>query len=487
MSTDHDVAVIGAGFAGLGMAARLKQEGGRSFVVLEKADAIGGTWRENTYPGAACDVQSHLYWYSFGEQPEWTRVYAPQAEILGHLERFVEQQGLADHLRLGTEVVSAEWSDTDGVWVLQTAAGEQVRARALVTAWGQLNRPSYAGIPGREQFTGTSVHSATWSPDLDLAGKRVAVVGTGASAVQIVPVAAEQAAHLTVFQSSPAYVLPRADRAYEELELEELRDPEKRRALREAFYAERESWVESFDVDDHPIRQAFVDLCRAHLENSVADPVLREKLWPDFELGCKRTLVTDDYYPTLVRDDVDLVDERVVGVEPTGLRTADGALHEVDVVVYATGFETLSFLGATDVRGRSGRSLRETWERGAHAYLGMTVSGFPNLFMLYGPNTNLGHSSVLLMIEAQVEYVLQALDALRAHDAAALDVRADVLTAYDAEQQAALQRTALASSCTSWYKGDDGRIVNNWHAGVEQYRARTRELVLDDYELLSPA
>ena len=486
MQEQYEIAVLGAGIGGLGMAARLKEEGRTDFVVLEKADAIGGTWRENTYPGAACDVQSHLYWYSFDEGQDWSRLYAGQSEIQANLERFVERRGLAEHIRLSAEVVRATWDDAAGAWVIELLSGEVVRAEVFVTAWGQLNRPSFKGIRGRERFRGQAFHSAEWNHDVDLTGKRVAVVGNGASAVQIIPRIAEQVGHLEVFQRSANYHVPREDRAYEPDERELFRDPARYTESREAFYAEHESWIGAMKLESNPVQDEFYRLAREMLDTQVPDPVLREKLWPDYPLGCKRVLVADDYYPALTRDDVELVTERIAQVEPEGIRTEDGELHEVDVIVFATGFETLSFLGSLEISGRDGRSLREQWEGGAHAYLGMTIDGFPDLFVLYGPNTNLGHNSIILMLECQYEYVLQALRARDEQGGAALSVRPEVVERYNAELQDELSRTAFAGSCNSWYKTAEGHVTNNWSGSVEEYRERTRQFSLDDYEVLTP-
>ncbi|TFV62204.1 NAD(P)/FAD-dependent oxidoreductase [Geodermatophilus sp. DF01-2] len=488
MSDEYKVAILGAGIGGLGMAARLRMEGETSFVILEKADAIGGTWRENTYPGAACDVQSHLYWYAFDdEQPNWSRLYGQQPEIRANIDSFVERHGLAEHIRLDAEVSRATWDDAGGAWVIETVSGEQIRAELFIGAWGQLNRPSFKGIPGRESFRGEAFHSAQWRHDVDLTGKRVAVVGNGASAVQIVPEIAEQVASLTVFQRSANYHVPRMDRPYDPEELRTFSDPARLRESREAFYAEHESWVGAMQLESNPVLDEFYRIARELLDTQVPDPVLREKLWPDYPLGCKRVLVADTYYPALMRDDVELVTDRIAEVVPEGIRTQDGTVHEFDVVVFATGFETLSFLGSLEITGRDGRSLRDIWQDGAHAYLGITVNGFPNFFLLYGPNTNLGHNSIILMLECQYDYVLQALRAREAHSAVALDVRADAMQRYNDQLQEQLRSTAFAGGCNSWYKTAEGHITNNWSGSVDDYRQATRQLQVEDYEMLQSA
>ena len=482
----HEVAILGAGFGGLGMAVRLKAQGESSFVVLEKADRAGGTWRDNTYPGAACDVQSHLYWFSFDESPDWSHVYCDQPEILGNLERLIERHGLAPHIHYGAEVTTARWDDAAALWRIRTAGGDEYRARAFVAAWGQLNRPSFRGIEGRDSFEGALFHSSRWRHDVDLAGKRVACIGNGASAVQFIPRIAPVVAHLAVFQRSANYVVPRLDRPYTEEERRLFQeDPALYAASREGFYLEHETWYDAMRQDTPKARE-FTAVARAHLEAQVPDPTLCEKLWPDYPIGCKRILITDDFYPAMTRPNVELVTERVARVEPKGVRTAGGRLHEADVIVFATGFETNSLLGVVDITGRDGRSLRDAWREAPEAYLGITVAGFPNLFMLYGPNTNLGHNSILAMLECQYGYIPQALRALREGRADALDLRRDTMEHYNLKLQRAFEGTAWAGSCSSWYKTPDGRITNNWSGSVEEYKRRTARFDPADYEVIRP-
>ncbi|GHG48027.1 flavin-containing monooxygenase [Streptomyces griseocarneus] len=485
MRTDYKIVIIGAGMAGLAMAARLKLAGETSFVVLEKADSIGGTWRDNTYPGAACDVQSHLYWFSFGEQPDWSRVYATQPEILRNIELFAEHHQLHEHIRFGTEVTTASWREEDRTWLVRTGTGDEIRTEVVVTAWGQLNQPSYGGLEGRETFAGLSVHTARWPEDLDLTGKRVACVGSGASAVQLVPAIAGQAGHLTVFQRSPNYLLPRMDRALGDEERQALRDdPAGYTSLRDSLYHERDRWAAGLSLESNPVREEFQQISLDHLAQQVPDPELRERLRPDYEFGCKRVLIADDYYPALLRDNVDLVDTAVERIEPEGVRTTDGRLHEVDVIAYATGFKSLLVAGGVEIAGRGGRSLRDAWREGPEAYLGTTISGFPNLFMLYGPNTNLGHHSILFMVESQIDYAVRAIEALAEHSAAAFDVRPEVMAEHNDRLQEQLTRTAFAGSCTSWYKTATGKVVNNWPGSIEDYRQATKDFTLADYEIL---
>ncbi|MEU5797412.1 NAD(P)/FAD-dependent oxidoreductase [Streptomyces sp. NPDC047813] len=482
MDEDFEIVIIGAGMSGLGMAARLKEAGRHTFTVLEKAASIGGTWRDNTYPGAACDVQSHLYWYSFGEQPDWSRTYAGQPEILHNLERFAESQGLTEHIRCGTEVTQATWSDEDGRWHLHTARGERLRARALITAWGQLNLPAWANIEGAERFTGLQAHTARWPEDLDLTGKRVACIGSAASAVQLVPAIARDTGRLTVFQRSPNYLLPRQDQALSDDERAALlTEPHRYDELREGLYRERDGWAVGLRDDGNPVRDEFLRVAKDHLAAQVADEGLRERLTPDYAFGCKRVLISDDYYPAVSRDNVELVSEPITRIEPEGVRTADGRLHEVDVIVHATGFQPLDRTGGAEVVGRDLLTLREAWKDGPEAYLGVSVSGFPNMFMLYGPNTNLGHHSILFMVECQIDYVLKALGSLDGDRNRTLDVAPEVQRRYNEELQRDLAGTAFAAGCASWYKTGDGRVVNNWPASIEAYKERTAVFEPGDY------
>jgi cation diffusion facilitator CzcD-associated flavoprotein CzcO len=482
----HDVAILGTGFGGLGMGLRLLEQGRSDFVLLEKASSVGGTWRDNTYPGAACDVRSHLYWLSFTEQPEWTRSYCDQPEILANLGRLAETSGLTPHIRFDTEVVDATWDDAELLWHIHTSAGT-VKARHFVAAWGQLNRPGFGDIEGRDEFAGPVFHSASWRHDVPLEGRRVACIGVGPSAAQFIPEIARQAGRLTVFQRSPNYVVPRLDRPYTADEHRVFRAmPFQRDASRHAIFAEHESWHAALRLDSE-MAAGFTAMARLQLESQVADPVLREKLWPTYPIGCKRIVVADDYYPALVRPNVSLETTGIARIEAGGIRTLDGLLHEFDVIIFGTGFETETQIGVADVRGRGGRSLRETWQPVPEAYLGINVSGFPNFHILYGPNTNLGHNSVILMIECQIEYALRAMSAARERGAPALDVKPAVVQEYNRKLQGELVGSAWTGSCSSWYKHANGRITNNWPGTVDEYRRRTGAFDLTEYDLVGVA
>lgn len=468
---DHEVIIIGAGLGGIGMAIRLKTAlDCQDFLILEKAHGAGGTWRDNHYPGSGCDIPSHLYSYSFAQNPSWSRVFSRQPEILAYIEDVIAQHGLQRHIRYGSEVTDATWDEATGRWRVRLADGSAMTARTLVGAWGQLNRPFIPAFPGAERFRGKSFHSAAWRHDIDLRGLRVATVGSGASAVQFVPPVAEAAAHLTLFQRTPNYIVPRLDREYTPEELATYRqDPRQLQESRDALYWDREQRFAKMRLGSANAEEVRT-IALQHLHSQVGDPELRARLTPDYPVGCKRILVSDDFYAALNRANVDLVTEPIVQIEENGIRTAD-RLHEVDVIIYATGFETQSFLGAGDIVGRQGRSLREAWSEFPSAYLGMQVPGFPNFFLLYGPNTNLGHNSIISMLEIQIDYVVDGVCALRDAGDTALDIATETLQEYDTWLQQALAGSSWSGSCRSWYKAADGRIVANWPGTVEEYRA----------------
>jgi cation diffusion facilitator CzcD-associated flavoprotein CzcO len=481
--TAYKIAILGAGLGGLGLAARLKMSGESSFVILEKAEGVGGTWRDNTYPGCACDIPSHLYWYSFDRPPNWSRVFPSQPEILRNIESFVSRRQLANHIRFKTVVSAADWDEKEAVWRIHTASSEAVRARSFVAAWGQLSRPKLPGIEGCDRFTGTAFHSAQWRHDVDLDGKRIACIGTGASAVQIIPEIALKARHLTVFQRSPNYVMPRRDRAYSREERRAFGiDVEALRASREAIYLDHENRYDAIRLGSERAAKLLA-IAKAHMRSQVQDPALREKLWPDYPLGCKRILLSDDFYPALSLPNVELVPERITAIEPSGVRTAGGQLHQTSIIIYATGFETTSFLGPLEVTGRGGRSLRQQWRDGPSAYLGITVPGFPNFFLLYGPNTNLVHNSIIAMLECQFGYVMEALRILDEENLRALEVCPTAMERFCRELEPKLHGTAWAAGCTNWYKTAEGRLTNNWPGTVEEYKARTAGIASADYGL----
>jgi cation diffusion facilitator CzcD-associated flavoprotein CzcO len=479
------VVVIGAGFGGLGVAHALREAGIADVTVLERADDVGGVWRDNTYPGAACDVPSPLYSWSWATNPRWSRRYSPQPEILDYIRRTARERGLLDLVRTGVEVTGLRW---DGGWHVTTADGTAYDADVVVCAVGQLSEPVVPAIPGAETFAGPAFHSARWRHDVDLRGRRVAVVGTGASAVQFVPGIVDEVASLTVFQRSAPYVVLRPDRVYSALHHRVFRRfPRVLAFERRATYALTELFNRALEGRSwmaRPFLTAVRGVWRLHLRRQVPDAALRSRLVPDYPLGCKRVLFSNDWYPALARDHVEVVTDRVASIEPDGVRTADGRLHGADVLVWGTGFAATDFLGRIDVRGAGGVRLRDVWADGARAHLGMTVPGFPNLFTVYGPNTNLGGSSIIAMLEAQAGWIAQVTRAIADRGARHVVVRREAWTTFDREMQARLG-SGIWSRCDSWYR-DRGRITTNWPGQVEEYRRRLATVDWSELEEVSP-
>jgi cation diffusion facilitator CzcD-associated flavoprotein CzcO len=483
-TTTTRIAIIGAGHSGICMGMQLRRAGMEDFLILEKAATLGGTWRDNTYPGASCDAPSFLYSFSFAQKTDWSRRFAWQSELLGYSVECTVRHGLLPHIRYGAEVVAARYDEARGLWRVELAGGDTVEAQFLVTAVGQLHRPATPALPGREDFAGRQFHSARWDHSVDLAGKRVAVIGNAASAVQFVPQIAPLAARLTIFQRSANWLLPRKDRLYSpRLQRRLTRWPwlaKLRHDCQWFFFGELQLTPLMKQVK--PVQWLATRKALAHLRRQVRDPALRAKLVPDYPIGAKRVLFNDDYYPTLNRDNVRLVTDAVGRIEPAGVRTRGGELVPADVIIYATGFHATDFLAPMEFTGAGGRSLREEWRTGAQAYLGVTVSGFPNLFMLYGPNTNLGHNSILVMIEAQVGYVIDAIRRMDAQGLRRIDVKRAVMEEYNRGLRADLAKSVWAADKQSWYKLADGTITNNWPHSTMRYRRLLRTADLGAYE-----
>jgi cation diffusion facilitator CzcD-associated flavoprotein CzcO len=476
------VVVVGAGFAGICMAIRLKTSGIDDFVLLEEADDVGGTWRDNVYPGAACDVESHLYSFSFEPNPSWTRQFATQPEILDYLRGCAEKYGLGPHLRFRSAVVRATFDETRGEWAVETASGEIFRARVLVSACGGLSRPAVPDIPGLASFQGRVCHSARWDPDAPLEGARIAVIGTGASAIQIVPAIAPKASRLYVLQRTPPWILPKPDRAIPEEERAKYRRaPFWQRLARIVLYWRHEVAALAFVVAPWLFEHLGARIGRAFLEQSVRDPGLRAKLLPGYTMGCKRILPTNDWYPAIQRDNVELVTDSIQEITADSVVLSTGAKLGVDTIVLATGFQASEKMAPFDVAGSGGRRLDRIWCDGAEAFLGTVVSGFPNFFLLVGPNTGLGHTSMILMIESQVQYVLDAVRTMQTRRLKSVDVRADVQRQYNATLQARLKRTVWATGCRSWYLTGSGRNTTLWPGFTFEFRFRTRRFDPSDY------
>jgi len=479
------VAIIGSGFSGLCLGIRLKQAGFDSFTILEKADRLGGTWRENTYPGAACDLMSFAYCFSFEQKADWSRKWAPQDEILEYMDHCAEKYGILPHLRFGTEVVGARFDEEAGVWRIRTAQGggegSELEAEVLVSGVGQLHRPLVPKIPGLDLFDGDLFHSAEWKHDVDLVGKRIGVVGNGASAIQFVPEIAGDAEHLTVFQRSANWMVPRGDREYTEREKELFtRHRWLARLYRWMIWARQELMFPLFLGNEFLAgswRKYALDNMRAHIE----DRELREALTPDYPVGGKRVLIHDTYYPALARENVDVVTSAVEAADEGGVHTADGVTHALDVLIMATGFDSTSFLAPMEIEGLDGRILEKEWEDGSEAYLGLSVSGFPNLFMMYGPNTNLGHNSIIFMIECQANYILQCVQSIADRGLRYLNLRPGPMRVFNERLRRDLARTAWARTERSWYKTASGKITNNWSGTTTRYWRETRRVDFDAY------
>jgi cation diffusion facilitator CzcD-associated flavoprotein CzcO len=473
MTDPLGVVIIGAGFGGIGMAIRLRQAGIDDFTILEKATDLGGTWRDNTYPGAACDIPSHLYSFSWAPKFDWTRKYPPQEEILDYLRNCAKDYGVLRSIQFGVGVVKAVFDEGNAVWHLRTDRGDELTCRVLISSCGQLNRPAYPDIPGKSEFAGTTFHSARWDHACDLSDKRVAVIGTGASAIQFVPHVAAGAGRVTVFQRSAPYVIAKPDRPYGGWEQRLLSlVPALHTLSRARQYAMQEYLALGF-VRYPKLMKVLTTRFRKTLTGQVADSEMRRRLTPDYTIGCKRILISNDYYPAITRPNVSVVTEPIARIGAHGVSTEDGRDHDADVIIFGTGFESQGFLAPMAVRGVAGRELNDAWRDGAEAYLGITVSGFPNLFLLYGPNTNLGHNSIIYMLESQFAYVLGCVKAIRA-GLTSIDVRPDIQDAFNSDLRQRLRQTVWATGCTSWYQDETGKITNNWPGFTFVYRRATR-------------
>ncbi len=481
MSTHRRVAVIGTGFAGLGAAIALKQRG-IDFVVLERGLDVGGTWRDNTYPGCQCDVPSHLYSFSFAPNPDWSRTYSPQPEIWEYLRKTAAEHDVTQHIRFGEEVLEARWDDTASTWTVETTTGT-LTADVLLGGNGALSEPSVPHVEGIERFQGTVFHSAQWNHDHDLDGARVAVIGTGASAIQFIPKIQPRVAHMNVFQRTPAWVLPHTDRPITRIERALYRRvPLLQRAARAFVYWIRELVVIAMAKNPRFVRP-IERRATAHLRKQVPDPALRAKLTPSFSAGCKRLLLSNDYYPALTKTNVDVCTSPIVEVCERSIVTADGAEHEVDTIIFGTGFRVTDNPMMERIRNGDDLSLAKAWDAdGSRAYLGTTVPGFPNLFLLTGPNTGIGHTSLVVMIEAQLDYVLGALQMMDRDDLAALEVRREPFEKFNDELQAKMGRTVWnAGGCASWYLDAHGRNTTLWPDFTWKYKLQTRRFDRENY------
>ncbi|MDZ4298639.1 MAG: NAD(P)/FAD-dependent oxidoreductase [Moraxellaceae bacterium] len=478
----HEVLIVGAGFGGLGVAIRLRQNGINDVVILERADDVGGTWRDNQYPGAACDIPSNLYSYSFAQNPNWSRAYSGSREIMDYVQHLVSAFELKPLIRFQQNVSSLLFNEVKNYWEVSTDAGKVYRARSVVMASGGLANPSYPAIDGIDSFKGHTIHSARWDHDYDFAGKRVAVIGSGASAVQIIPELVKTAAKVTVFQRTPGWVLPRMDYSSPEWSKALFKAvPMAQTMVRQALYYGHESMAFSF-IWNTPMTSLMERISRAFLRHQVSDPWLRRQLTPDFRIGCKRVLMTSNYYPALQKPNCKLITWPIAAIAEKGIRTAEGIEHQVDCIVFATGFQVSKSGTPFEVRGVGGRDLNVEWSRGAQAYKSVNVSGYPNLSFIFGPNSGPGHNSALVYMESQIAYIVNHIQALREKGLARLDVKPNVQTRYNQIIQKRLSRTNWNSGCKSWYLTEDGYNATMYPGFATQYARQMGAFKLSDYD-----
>jgi cation diffusion facilitator CzcD-associated flavoprotein CzcO len=477
-----DVAIIGAGFGGLCMAIKLREAGNDNFLIFEKGEEVGGTWRDNHYPGCACDVQSHMYSFSFEGNPDWSKRYAPWYEIQAYILHATEKYQIRPFIRFNQEVSEAHFDETTAEWTVRTQSGTSVRARHVVMASGPLHVPQIPSIKGLDSFKGKVFHSARWEHDYDLSGKRVASIGTGGSAIQYVPEIAPKVSRLFVYQRTPAWVIPRDERTYNSLEKWAFRKaPALRKLHRARLYWTNEARV--WPIFYSKVGGFAEGAVKRFIAHQVKDKALAKKLTPNYAIGCKRVLISNVYYPTFNRPNVELVTDAIREVTPTGIITADGVERPVDCIILGTGFvvDPRIYMRNHPVVGLGGADLRQVWKDGAEAYLGVTVAGFPNLFQLVGPNSGLGHNSIVFMIEAQVHYITSCLAELKARQADYVVVSDLAQREFNRDVQAAIKDTVWASGCSSWYQQDDGKNFVLWPWSTWKFWLRTRRMVPSHY------
>ena len=470
------IAIIGSGFSGLGIATRLKQHGENDFLLFEKEAGVGGTWRVNHYPGCACDVQSHLYSFSFAPNPDWTRMFAPQAEIKGYLEDCWERFDLQPHTRLNTEITRLRWNEEQQHWLIETRGGQRYSARFVVSGMGGLSTPAIPRIKGLESFTGKVFHSQQWDHDYPLNGKRVAVIGTGASAIQFVPQIQTQVERLDLYQRTPPWIMPKPDRPISTGERQRFqRWPVLQKLWRGGIYAFLEARVLGFALSPQILRVASL-VAKRHLHRQVKDPVLRRKLTPDYIMGCKRVLISNDYFPAVAQPNVEVITDAIAEIRPSSILSQDGQERQIDAIIFGTGFTPTEPIARGVVFGRAGIDLVDSWSQGPEAYKGTVTSGFPNLFFLMGPNTGLGHSSMVYMIESQVTYVLGALDLLEKRRLHSVEVKREAQEHFNRKMLDRMDRTVWnAGGCKSWYLHPvSGRNCTVWPGFTWRFRQITR-------------
>lgn len=481
-ANDVDVVILGAGFSGLCMAIKLKEAGINSFVILEKASEVGGTWRDNTYPGCACDVQSHLYSYSFEGNPDWSESYAGWQEIQDYILRCTDKYQLRSSIHFNRVVNEAVFDQASGCWNIRASGGARYKAKAFIMGSGPLHVPAIPKINGLDKFKGKVFHSAQWDHRYDLKGKNVVSIGTGGSAIQYVPEIAPEVKQLYVFQRTPAWVLPRNERKYSKLEKQLFRRfPMMRKLHRARLYLTNEARV--LPIFHPALAKSLSRFAKWHINSSLNDAELAKKLTPDYTIGCKRVLISNKYYPTFNRENVELVTDGIAEIKENSIVTRDGKERPVDAIILGTGFvaDPRKYMKDFTLKGLNGRSLLEQWEQGAESYYGINVAGFPNLFQMVGPNTGLGHNSIIYMIECQVHYIIESLKLLKKKNARYMDLREDAMVAFNEEITKALENTVWNSGCTSWYTQEDGKNFTIWPGTTLSYRARTRQVNPEHY------
>lgn len=481
-SKTHDVLIIGAGFAGLGSAIRLRQAGIADIVILERGTEVGGTWRDNQYPGAACDIPSNLYSYSFAPNPDWSRGYSGASEILGYVHHLVAHYALEELIRYNQNVTGMAFDETAGLWRIETTGGARYAARSVVMAAGPLSNASLPDMPGIASFKGKKIHSARWDHSYDFTGKRVAVIGTGASGIQIVSELVKVASQVKVFQRTPGWVLPRPDFAQPDwLKTLFRRLPFTQKATRAGLYAAHEAMATGI-VWNSAVTPVLERLAKAHLRLQVKDRWLRRQLTPDFTIGCKRVLISNDYFAALQKPNAKLITWPIATLSPDGVRSVEGVEHQVDCIVFATGFDVCKSGTPFPIQGIQGRQLNDEWSRGAQAYKSINVSGYPNLFITFGPNSGPGHNSALVYMESQIDYLVQGISLLLRGSYKALDVKSQVQASYNVALQKRLAKTNWNTGCKSWYLTADGYNATMYPGFATQFAQQMKHFDLNDYQ-----
>ncbi|MCW3128330.1 MAG: 4-hydroxyacetophenone monooxygenase [Bacteroidetes bacterium] len=484
MGIYHEYIIVGAGFSGLCMAIRLQAAGMDDFLILERNDALGGTWYDNAYPGAACDVESHLYSFSFEPNAAWSRQFSPQQEILQYMEHCTDKYHLRSKIQLNINVTGAVFDEASALWQVTTEAGHAFSARFIISCSGGLSQPAYPHIEGIGSFAGKMFHSARWDQDYDISGRKVAVIGTGASAIQIVPAIVDSVQELVLFQRTPPWVIPKPDKPISAFR----RGMYKRFAFMRALYRFRLYWMHELTaigfVVNTGLLRLFTKIAARFIRKSVKDEALRAKVTPKYVIGCKRILLSNDYYPALQKPNVSVVVDGIKEINAKGILTRDGVQHDVDAIILATGFQASENVSRFAVRGLAGLDLNESWRNGAEAYLGTSVAGFPNMFLVVGPNTGLGHSSMILMIEAQVNYIMQALQEVQKQKARYVVVKKEAQQKFNEVLQADLARSIWQSGgCHSWYQTKDGKNVTLWPGFTFTFMKKTKRFELEKYDV----